>query len=76
MRPTPGKPRMSALGWVLLVCGAISSGLAWWLWDLQRRSPGPEALEIFGRLFVHHDAPAALLFLPILALACSATLQR
>ncbi len=60
---------------VALTAG-VSALLAAWLWELQRRSPGEEALEIFGRLFVYGDAPAAWLFLPILALACWPPLQR
>jgi hypothetical protein len=55
---------------------AVSALLAAWLWDLQRRAPSEDALDIFSRLFVHGDAPAAWLFPPTLALACWPALQR
>jgi len=60
----------------LIAAAAPSAALAWWLWDLQQRAPAPEELDIFGRLFVFHDAPAAWLCLPILAVACVLPLQR
>lgn len=67
---------MTSARGVLVITATVSAVLAGWLWDLQRRSPGEEQLEIFGRLFIHGDAPAAWLFLPILALACWPPLQR
>jgi hypothetical protein len=54
---------------------AVSALLAAWLWQLQRHAPAPERLEIFARLFVFHDAPAALAFVPLLGLACIPALQ-
>ena len=55
---------------------ALSALLAAWLWDLQRRALSEGALDIFGRLFVYGDAPAAWLFLPLLVLAWLPAFQR
>ena len=68
--------RLRMTGRVFITSLAVSALLAAWLWDLQRRAPGEEALDAFGRLFVYGDAPAAWLFPALLGLACWPALQR
>lgn len=67
---------MSPTRIALLAAALPSAALATWLWAARQHAPAPEQLPIFWRLFVFEDASAAWWFLPILALACFAPLQR
>ncbi|HEU4429654.1 MAG TPA: hypothetical protein VFT98_12915 [Myxococcota bacterium] len=67
---------MSAYRIAQLGAALPSAGLAAWFWAVHRNAPAPEQLDVFWRLFVFDDATAAWLFVPIVALACVAPVQR